>query len=868
MIGLKPFQQEAVEHGLSIFDDLFNDLTNLDEMEKRKRLVQHKGCLLLEAPTGAGKTLIAGHIADRLCRKNKIVWFWFSPFSNLLDQTEVVIQSQFNGLQIRNIHQDRDVDQINNGDIFVTTWATVAASNAKSRRVRNKRESLPSIDNTIQALRAMGFLIGAVIDEAHHGFVKAKEAINFYKNVLQPEATILVTATPRDKDVQNFQKVTDIVHIAKNVVSRQDAVNAGLVKQGIKLTTFLANNKSDEELVDFEKTALRHAKSVNDRISESLVKIGVSLTPLLLVQVGSEPDSVDRAKQHLKSLGYSESSIAVHTNDEPDPDLIALANDETKKVLIFKMAVAMGFDAPRAFTLVSMRASKDEAFGVQIIGRILRVHRSLQGIDIPEHLQYGYVFLADKNSQTGIVSAAQRINELRTELAQINTEVGVYMIDESQSEVQVYPGGQISFPVDSLALSRGEGEPDNSTHSELESSLTADNLTPMIDLVHLGESKENNELNPNFNKQGNKFINSEKDLKSSEASKGISIPSDDFDILELLDIPIDDSEKNNDENKARKPFKWASIEQKAFRIREDIEHPRVFYKEMLNMNDEQEFLDSIVKNFSFDEKIVVQSQRSGVQVKRREINLFEQDNNIEVSAETAEFSPKTIARQAQQVLFEDEFVTMRELYPKLIEKLTLEYKRHGLFDRTKEQITHGLNLILTLNKSLLEKAKRQSLRKFVQPVAGANIPEIIGVDNPEGALKNLYKVFPGGINSDEKQFAEILDTDYQGIVKWWIRNEPRKDWSVSTAIEKGNYYPDFIVGVNNRDTTDNIILVEVKGPHILGNEDTVSKVNAEHCSYGKVMMVTIHQGQWYIVENQNGKNVLSKLFMLEDLITF
>ena len=56
---------------------------------------------------------------------------------------------------------------------------------------------------------------------------------------------------------------------------------------------------------------------------------------------------------------------------------MGLANNERVEVLIFKMAVALGFDAPRAFTLVSMRAAKDEDFGVQLLGRILRVHRRL-----------------------------------------------------------------------------------------------------------------------------------------------------------------------------------------------------------------------------------------------------------------------------------------------------------------------------------------------------------------------------------------------------------------------------------------------------------------------------------------------------------
>ncbi len=45
-----------------------------------------------------------------------------------------------------------------------------------------------------------------------------------------------------------------------------------------------------------------------------------------------------------------------------------LANDPTVEVLIFKMAVALGFDAPRAFTLAALRGARDPAFGIQVIG--------------------------------------------------------------------------------------------------------------------------------------------------------------------------------------------------------------------------------------------------------------------------------------------------------------------------------------------------------------------------------------------------------------------------------------------------------------------------------------------------------------------
>ena len=114
------------------------------------------------------------------------------------------------------------------------------------------------------------------------------------------------------------------------------------------------------------------------------------------------------------------------------------------------MAVALGFDAPRAFTLVSMRASRDPDFGVQLVGRILRVHRRLQGRaqagTLPETLHFGYVFLADAETQTGLDLAGQRINAIQTEYAKASSATVALRLGEGVTGVSaVDQSGQIAF---------------------------------------------------------------------------------------------------------------------------------------------------------------------------------------------------------------------------------------------------------------------------------------------------------------------------------------------------------------------------------------------------------------------------------------
>ena len=81
--------------------------------------------------------------------------------------------------------------------------------------------------------------------------------------------------------------------------------------------------------------------------------------------------------------------------------------------------------------------------------------------------------------------------------------------------------------------------------------------------------------------------------------------------------------------------------------------------------------------------------------------------------------------------------------------------------------------------------------------------------------------------------------DYTITVDWWHRNEPRKPWAVGIVMPDGDrYFPDFVVGVNDRHHNDGVLLVETKGAHIINYGEPLEKINAEHKHYGKPLMLT------------------------------
>jgi type III restriction enzyme len=381
--GLADFQTEAVG-GLQATIRLVAD--HIDTRPAQRREIALKsGAMLLQAPTGSGKTLMLGRTIEGLIGQlpTKTIWFWFAPYAGLVTQTSDALAEQCPGIRLRDLTVDRSATGARDGDVFVQTWGAVAANNKDARKVRRTREDGLSLDDMLVTLRESGVTIGVVIDEAHLNFgVSAGAAASFYLDVLQPDFTLLATATPNDDKLEAFERAAGVEVESRVIVARDRVVAAGLNKRGLMLG-YLRMNPGDEALIDFEQATLTAGWTQHRQICERLAERDIGLTPLMLVQVEDQAaggeDPVKRVKDKLLEIqGVTDAMIAVHTSGQPDADFHMLAYNPDKQILIFKVAVATGFDAPRAWTLVSVRPNRGAGFGLQIVGRIMRVHPEMQ----------------------------------------------------------------------------------------------------------------------------------------------------------------------------------------------------------------------------------------------------------------------------------------------------------------------------------------------------------------------------------------------------------------------------------------------------------------------------------------------------------
>lgn len=845
---LKRFQQDAVNNGTSVLLACLAELGKVRGTRgyetNKKLIVGDVGALLFEAPTGTGKTLMAGHVAEKVSQAHtngnnlpKVIWFWIAPFAGLIDQAVRTIRTEFDTLRPKTLAMDREPTDLKSGDVFVTTWANVAVANETSRKARTGTETMPSVDNLVLYARSKGFAIGVVIDEAHHTFRGQNQAFAFYTKVLSPELTILATATPRDHDVEAFTKAVGITNLRRITVSRQQAIEDRLIKEGVKVAVFKAP-QDVQSLIDFKKTALKQGVATHRKLKQTLAEAGLAVIPLLLVQVDSEPGSVEQATQWLKEMGFrTEGDCGVvrsHTAEEPDPYLSTIAADEAVEVLIFKLAVATGFDAPRAFTLVSFRPSRDEDFGVQIVGRILRVDRRLQSAkNLPQALNHGYVFLSDNSGQTGLSAAAQRINAVKTELASVTPNVAVVTIGEDDPAAQLTKNGQTTF----LTSTGNSGSASLDDTASLQPSVTGA-------AVAVG---------------GN----------ASVASEGQTLQTVLFDEWGLTPSPSG----TQHDTKPKTPKATGHF---TYGLRTDLGAPAAFRRALLSL-ESADIVRDIVNRFRFDDDVLLVAQQSAAKIVQENIEIFgnRKDRPEEIRGDLAQ---REIDSRAQQVLFKaDDFdaIDIRILHQALVDQLRKELERKGidhLFDND-QKLRGGLHKILVLRPLQLKRAISEAVAQHTITEDADPIPtELTSLEALDGSRLNLYGVFPDDLNTWERPFAEYLDNDLTDTIKWWHRNPPRKPFSVCMPLPgQPDFYPDFVVGVKDRTQGKGVLLLETKRVINDPEHNAQVKAQATHPDYGKVMMVFWEEKrEWKIVEYdaRMDKNFLDRLLRPELMVSY
>ena len=95
-----------------------------------------------------------------------------------------------------------------------------------------------------------------------------------------------------------------------------------------------------------------------------------------------------------------------------------------------------------------------------------------------------------------------------------------------------------------------------------------------------------------------------------------------------------------------------------------------------------------------------------------------------------------------------------------------------------------------------------------------------GVPARKALLEPAYEGEGSGLNGFEAQFAGYLDA--KQAVHWWHRNVARTQYGLQ-GWKRHKVYPDFVFGLVSQGAQQRMVLLETKGAHLGGNEDTTYK---------------------------------------------
>ncbi len=381
---LYDYQNKVLDSLMEYSDKLFNS----NEEDKY---------ILLKAITGAGKTVIAGaYIEEMFKQYSNLAFVWLSVGKGGLHlQTKKSLSEKLpKSISIKLVEEALCHSSLEHKDVLILNWENL---NTKKKdkyggesfdnRVMRKGEKRNLIDlwsNT----KDNNTKIVLIIDESHNSAKSntAKEIIN----LINPEFTLEITATPdKERIPTKDDELNNKAYYAP--VKCKDVITEGVIKKSIKFNDM--DNLTGFSTIT-ERMILEGINKKNE-LSKAYNLEGENINPLVLIQLPDGRESEVLKEDILTILEKNNYSIASKkvgiwlSNEKENLQDISNFNSSVD-FLIFKQAVATGWDCPRASILIRFREVKSTTFDLQTIGRILRMPQRRHYNN--ECLNHGYIY--------------------------------------------------------------------------------------------------------------------------------------------------------------------------------------------------------------------------------------------------------------------------------------------------------------------------------------------------------------------------------------------------------------------------------------------------------------------------------------------
>lgn len=358
---LKPYQRDAVDE--------------LKEYVKIGLNSKNRKSIIFKAPTGSGKTFMASSLFEEIAEEKSNINFcviWACPGKGELHKQSLeAVKKYLGGNPICSLLEDDFFGtrkHIKNKEIVFINWEKLIQKDKETGKWANNlmkdQEGMNFID-VIEQTKKNGTKVILVVDESHIGSSQKARIHEFRETIIIPNITIEMSATPLSDHIDveiEPQKVIDEGMIKEDVI-----VNEDISKIDLSLA------EKDSEILILEK-GFEKRNQIISRYKE----LGIPVNPLVLIQIPNVDEGEAKKlviTDFLRDRDITEDNgkLKFWCDNKANFDKQAIKkNNDITEFLVFKTAVATGWDCPRAHILIKFRDGKSETFEIQTIGRILR----------------------------------------------------------------------------------------------------------------------------------------------------------------------------------------------------------------------------------------------------------------------------------------------------------------------------------------------------------------------------------------------------------------------------------------------------------------------------------------------------------------
>ena len=388
MLELKAYQEKAVK-------DLKEKIVDMMQLHAERQKIVFK------APTGAGKTVMASALLDKLniefsSNYNDVAFIWIAP-NKLHVQSYMSMRNFFSETRSLRPVMFNEVDSMSGlqgGDILFLNWQSIYMENAVIIRENEQNRNLYTL---VKSTRDNCIPVIVVIDEEHmYTGVNARRCETVL-NKINAKVELRISATPITVGCPLID------------VPREKVIAEEVIKKGIYLNPQL--HGSDNQEVSLNIHLLEAALKRRNALAKAYHEYGIN--PLLLIQLpddkhdslsANEKKLIEAIKTYLdvkKNINVENNKLAIWLSGVKENVLGNEKKDCITEVLLFKQAIALGWDCPRAAVLLIFRDLHSMTFTIQTVGRILRMpdlHHYTNDM-----MNYGYVYTNLSTEQIEVV---------------------------------------------------------------------------------------------------------------------------------------------------------------------------------------------------------------------------------------------------------------------------------------------------------------------------------------------------------------------------------------------------------------------------------------------------------------------------------